>query len=401
MVIDCFKIYTVQIPLRFSVTHTLAARDKSSSIIVCAYSQSGEIGFGECCPRSYVTGETLVNAKKNLSEKLLPGFVGKSFYSFEEMVACLGEISKSIPKNNHAAFCALEMSLLDLAGKVFSKSIGSVIGPPVQKRVRYSSVIASKDPEKCGKFALMMRMMGFKDIKIKVGKSLQSNMEILQQVRDNAGEKMSLRLDANGAWDGDEAIRQLEMMKKFSLSGIEQPVAAEDFEGMKHVTEARILPVIADESLCTMDDAVRLIESGACNIFNIRISKCGGILNSMAIYRKALEANLMSMLGAQVGETALLSAVGRHVACRCSGLKWYEGSYGKLLLKTDIASRSITIGFGGWARHIKGNGIGVAADIKKLRVYSTRDCQKVNTARPIISTNPVGSLDSWRNNGYR
>lgn len=371
MKIVSFKVYSIEIPMRFGVTHSLAGRKVTSNVIVCATGDDGLVGFGECCPRSYVTGETIETAVSDLSNNILPSMLGETFSSFAVCVEYLSSQLAKVTRNHQAAFCAAELAVLDLAGKAFSKSAAEVIGPPLVSKTRYSGVIATGDPVKAGRFARAMRLFGFKDVKVKVGQLLDSNLQILEKVRSNAGPAITLRIDANCVWQPEEAIRQLEAMKKFSLAAVEQPVQADDFEAMKKVTAAKIVDVVADESLCSIDDAEKLIKMKACDIFNIRVSKCGGLINSAAIYHKAVEAGLSCQVGAQVGETAVLSAAGRHLATRCKSIKWCEGSYGYLLLKHDISKDSMTVGLGGWGKAITKTGLGVIPNEKQINKYKT------------------------------
>ncbi|MBW8016950.1 MAG: hypothetical protein FVQ82_12260 [Planctomycetes bacterium] len=366
-----FRIYSIEIPMRFGVSHSLAARRVTSNVIVCAIAGNGYMGFGECCPRPYVTGETVDTVKRELLDNILPPMLGKCFSNLNHLAEYLSSALKNINKNQQAAFCAAELALLDLAGKTYTKSAADVIGPPVRRKVRYSGVIATDDPVKAGRFARAMRLFGFKDIKVKVGPSLEDNFHLLKSIRDHLPPSISLRIDANCAWSADRAIRQLLLMKKFNLAAVEQPVAADDYEGMAEITAAKLTDVVADESLCSIEDAQKLIDQKACDVFNIRVSKCGGLINSAAIYHKAVQAGLACQLGAQVGETSILSAAGRHIATRCKHIRWCEGSYGFLLLKHDITRTSMTIGPGGWAKRIDRPGIGVNPNEKKINKYKT------------------------------
>jgi muconate cycloisomerase len=316
-----------------------------------------------------VTGETIETVIKDLSNEILPMVIGCTFFSFKELTENLRWMLKSLDCNHHSAFCAMELAVLDLAGKTFGISAGTIIGPVVQRKVRYSGVIATSDPAKMRKHARLMRLYGFKKIKIKVVKSLETNLQLLEIARRILGDGVSLRIDANCAWSAEESIRQLKTMSKFKLAGVEQPTAADNYEGMSQVTAAKLLPVIADESLCSQSDAEKLIEQKCCDIFNIRVSKCGGLINSLELYQRAVNAGLSCQLGAQVGETAILSAAGRHIATRCRSVKWLEGSYGSLLLKHDIAKPSMTIGFGGWARSLDRPGVGVEPIQKRIDEY--------------------------------
>jgi muconate cycloisomerase len=244
-----------------------------------------------------------------------------------------------------------------------------VLGPVQTPRVRYSGVIATDDIESVKQNAAFMAKFGVGDVKVKVGASLESNLEILATARAILGEQVTLRIDANCAWNAEETLRQLEAMQAFSLTGVEQPVPGEDIAGMRAVTAAKLVPVVADESLCSLEDARTLIREQACDIFNVRISKCGGLINAGRIDRLAREAGLACQLGAQVGEAGILSAAGRHYATRSQGVCWCEGSYGKLLLEEDVTAPDVTVGPGGMAPALEGAGIGVSPVTERLQRY--------------------------------
>jgi muconate cycloisomerase len=370
MKISNFTIYTLEIPMKFTVSHQLAQRNVARNILVCARSENGISGWGESCPRPYVTGETIETVKNDLSNNILPKMIGRSFSCLFDLTESLKSMLKRLDRSHQSAFCAMELAVLDLAGKSFDANVGTIIGPTAHRKVRYSGVIAASNPAKMKKHARLMRLYGFKEVKVKVGKSLEDNLQLLEIARTILGPGVSLRIDANCAWSADEAIEQLKAMSKFELAGVEQPTAADDYDGMSQVTAAKLLPVVADESLCSQSDAEKLIEQKGCDIFNIRISKCGGLINSLNIYNKAVNAGFACQLGAQVGETAILSAAGRHIATRCESLKWLEGSYGKLLLEHDIAKPNMTIKYGGWARCMDHPGLGVEPIQKRINEYT-------------------------------
>jgi len=364
-----FDIITVDIPMRQSVRHALAERSVARNILVAAYDEKGGVGWGECCPRPYVTGETIDSVKQDLTTTILPSLQGCELASFEQAAEMLVPQLDSMARNQQAAFCAAELAVLDLAGKRFATSAGMVLGSVQTPQVRYSGVIATDDIEAVKQNAAFMAKFGVGDVKVKVGASLESNLEILTTARAILGDKVTLRIDANCAWSATETIRQLTAMQDFSLTGVEQPVPGEDIEGMRTVTAAKLLPVVADESLCSLEDARILIDEQACDVFNVRISKCGGLLNAQRIDQLARAAGLACQLGAQVGEAGILSAAGRHYATRSQGVRWCEGSYGQLLLEEDITEPDITVGPGGMAPALETHGIGVTPAAERLRRY--------------------------------
>jgi L-alanine-DL-glutamate epimerase-like enolase superfamily enzyme len=369
MKITRFDIITVDIPMRQSVRHALAERSVARNILVAAHDEAGNTGWGESCPRPYVTGETIDSVKQDLGTAILPLLLDQELESFKQARTLLEPILDQMARNQQAAFCAAELAVLDLAGRRFGSSAGMVLGPVRAPRVRYSGVIATDNIEAVKQNAAFMAKFGVGDVKVKVGASLESNLEILATARAILGDQVTLRIDANCAWSAQESLRQLEAMQAFSLTGVEQPVPGEDIAGMRAVTAAKLVPVVADESLCSLEDARTLIREQACDIFNVRISKCGGLINAGRIDRMAREAGLACQLGAQVGEAGILSAAGRHYATRSQGVRWCEGSYGQLLLEEDITEPDITVGPGGVAVALEAAGIGVSPVPERLQRY--------------------------------
>ena len=115
----------------------------------------------------------------------------------------------------------------------------------------------------------------------------------------------------------------------------------------------------------------RLVAERGCDVFNLRVSKNGGLLNTARLYRLAMAAGLRCQLGAQVGETGLLSAAGRHVATRLADILWCEGSYGWILLRPEIVTPDITVGRGGWAPALTAPGLGVTPEATRLERFTT------------------------------
>jgi L-alanine-DL-glutamate epimerase-like enolase superfamily enzyme len=359
-------VLTVVIPFRMTFRHALASRSEGEVVVVRTVDSENRIGFGESVPRDYVTGETIATVCKTLRQVLVPPLLGVSFSSFDEITASLKYVLDSLPRNQQAAFCALELSVLDLAGKAFGQSAGSVAGRTESSEVRYSGVISADGVEEALDLCKKTLALGLRDVKVKVGLSADADLEILKGARGILGEECSMRIDANCAWQPEDALRHLEDYAPIRLDGVEQPIAHDDVDGLAWLTERSPVPVIVDESLASFDDGRLLIEKKACHIFNIRISKCGGLLGACRLRDLAQQAGIGFMLGAQVGETAILSAAGRHFATRSQGVRFCEGSFGTFLLEEDIGTEDVTFGPGGKAPAIGGHGLGVVVDEARL-----------------------------------
>jgi muconate cycloisomerase len=131
-------------------------------------------------------------------------------------------------------------------------------------------------------------------------------------------------------------------------------------------------PIMLDESLCSLHDAEHAVEHQACDLFNLRLSKCGGFIPSLRLMQFARQHNFGCQLGCQVGETALLSAAGRHFATSVRGLRYLEGSYDRHLVREALGVEDVTFQRGGLAKALVGPGLGVTVDADALERVTVR-----------------------------
>src|SRR5918996_2496244 len=374
--IESVAIYQLRIPFHQAFKHALQSREESDAVIVKITDSEGGVGFGESLPRSYVTGETTESLIRRIREHLAPRILRESFTPGWETVEYLKSVMPDWTRNDdpktsvvawNAAFCAVELALLDWSLRRDCCSLADFL-PPVRYEVVYSGVISADAPADGAALAKRMARLGIRQIKVKVG--TDDDVARLEAVREAAGDDVELRADANGAWSADEAIDQLRRLAKFQLRAIEQPVRADNLIGMKRVRDESGVPVMADESLETAEQAGRLIELGACDLFNIRISKCGGITGSLAIAKLAHDAGVQIQIGAQVGETGILSAAGRTLAAHVPALAFAEGSFGNWLLAEDITFENVAFGYGGRAPLLKTRGLSVTVKEDSLERFA-------------------------------
>jgi muconate cycloisomerase len=372
MRLKALDIFHLRIPFLLLVKHSLAARECSESLVVRVETETGLSGYGEGTPRGYVTGESISENITFFEKSLVPMFAGHIFpdplsvREFLDALSAQGDAHK-----NPSAICALETALLDAAGKSWQQSISEIIGLECKQRhLTYSAVVSLLPLDKFEAFLHMVKQKEMKFLKLKVGNEL--DLARLALARKILGSGIDIRVDANCAWTADEAIQKIEEMKRYGISAVEQPVAKEDFKGLKRVTEGVGVPIIADESLCSVADARRLAEMKACEIFDIRLSKCGGFWNASKIFQIGREAGISAVLGCHVGETGILSAAGRHFAQCFDELVYIEGSFSSLLLKEDIVQEDMVFGKGGMASSLKGPGLGVTVREDVLKRYAVQ-----------------------------
>jgi muconate cycloisomerase len=337
---------------------------------------SGERGFGESVPREYVTGETIESALAEL-KRCAPGVFHPTFISPASLIEYLSPFPEAagdhLRVEGNAARCALELALLDAGGKHFHKSVSQLLGLPESASIslpRYSGVISADTPGAATWSAIKMRLFGFPHIKVKVGLSETGDIVLVHQLRQVLGRRKDIRLDANGAWTLDLAATMITAFADSNVSAVEQPLPKGDVAQMAELRKRVKVPLMLDESLCTLEDARKAADAGGCDLFNIRISKCGGMLPSLKIAEFARERKLGFQIGCQVGETGILSAAGRHLAALLPDAKYLEGSYDRFLLANNLTERHVSFGYGGRARPLTAPGLGVEVSETALNSMS-------------------------------
>jgi L-alanine-DL-glutamate epimerase-like enolase superfamily enzyme len=365
-------VYSLNIPFCLPISHNLARRHESEAIVAVAEDETGLKGYGEGTPRSYVTGETLEPAT-SAAVSLGRILVSAEIPSLAKLTATLRACGASTLARSHpSAFCALELAILDLWGKRNSLPLWRLFVPePATKRFVYSAVLPMVSDEVLSRLLAAVREMAITFVKVKIDRR-EEGVTRLRFIRDVLGEKVDMRVDANGAFTPDEAIEFLMDVRGIGISAFEQPVPKDDLAGLKHVADNSSVPVIADESVCTQEEAEYLIRERVCQGFNIRISKCGGLLKSLSLWRKAVANGILCQIGCHVGETAILSAAGRHLAALSPEYAFLEGSFSRFVLREDLIDGDISFGRGGESPLLTGPGLGITVNERSLAKLGER-----------------------------
>jgi len=371
------NIFALNIPFVESFSHNLNKRTFSDSIIIKLNTEDGLSGFGEGVARPYVTGETVKRSIEYIKKVLFPVIKSIDFPDLDisnKSYKALSFISNHLPSNKspgiiawNASRTAVELAIIDCLLKKKTKSLNSIL-PVKSETIIYTGVIPSGTIENTAKIAKYFKSLDLKYIKIKIGTI--DDYGCIAIVREIMGPLVSIRLDANCAFNLKKAIKFISSIHEFNIESIEQPIPRGNISELSIIKSNSPIPIMADESIVTIDDAEKLIEFNACDYFNLRISKCGGIYNTLLIADIAKKAGIRIQIGCHVGETAILSAAGRHVAAHLNNLRFVEGSYGKLLLAEDITRDNIQFGHGGEAPVLIGDGLGINVQEDCLKRYA-------------------------------
>jgi L-alanine-DL-glutamate epimerase-like enolase superfamily enzyme len=335
----------LHIPFKVAFKHNSATRSESSTFWV-EIQEEGFIGCGEGCPRVYVTGETeetcvsFFNQWKE-SWKTISGLQSLERWAEDHQL----EID-----SNLSAWCAVEMAFLDLWSQQSEMSIPQFLGYAcAEGEAVYSAVLGDASEETWKKLCdwhLQNEMCHFK---LKVNGDIAIDSARVAYIKEKCPQA-DIRLDANNIWkDASEAVQFLSCLPQQILA-IEEPLIVPNWEGLCEMIPNISMDIILDEHACLMRD-LRQVKYPQRMIFNLRVSKCGGILRSIEMGRMALQMGMKVIIGAQVGESSALTRAGLMVAHALGGkVLAFEGGYGLNLMERDFFRETYQFGRGGIMR---------------------------------------------------
>lgn len=314
--VTALEVVPVRLAFKHSFGHHRAKRKESRPQIVRLRLADGTVGYGESLPRSYVTGETELSVRQRLGGELRELIVGQELPELRDVESWLRTAApRRAREESPAAFCGLELALLDAIGRRTGRSVGELLGSRSRSTLPYDGAVIGFLPAAAQRLVLSrLRTLAPRVVKVKVGRP--DDAERLAMVRRDLGDGVDLIIDANGAWSVDQAIESIRTLERFSLTAVEQPVAGRDFDGFARVAAAVGTPLMADESLATRADAERLLALGAAKLWNLRVGKCGGLMATVELARLASAQGIPCQLGILVGESGVLTTAGRLLAAR-------------------------------------------------------------------------------------
>ena len=339
MTIEALSARPLRIAFKQAFQHSNASRDAMQSVWVEASDSSGYTGYGEGCPREYVSGESLTSALTFITERSHQWCQGiTDVHSLRDWVHSHRELVDQHP----AAWTAVELALLDLFAKSSQQTVEDLLQlPPLTGCFRYSAVIGDGPQDLFVAMLKRYRQAGFDDFKIKLSGDLERDRGKVAALNAAGIPSHRVRGDANNLWSGaKQALAHLKALA-YPFNALEEPLKAGDYCGLAEVGAAGEWAVVLDESLLRIEQLSQLT-SGTRWVINLRVSKMGGLLRSLQLLHHAREANLPIIIGAHVGETSLMTRAALVVANVAHGqLLAQEGGAGTHLLAHDIVEPPI------------------------------------------------------------
>ena len=246
---------------------------ESPFLIVTIRTDEGIHGLGEVHVPRAGAGKTRSPPPTSIRTYLEPVLIGEDPTRIEQLTA---KIRTKIAQNPFTK-SAIEMALWDILGKVAGLPVYKLIGGAVREFVPTKFSISGQSPEIAAEIAAWAVDQGFTTMKVKVGVEPEGDIARVRAVREAVGPHIRLGVDANGGWSVPQAISTIHTLRDFDIFFVEQPVPPADVSWLADVHAAAGLPVIADESVNVVQDAMAIARARAADILSVYVGKGGGI----------------------------------------------------------------------------------------------------------------------------
>jgi len=300
---------TLNAPLKNPFVTSLRRVDALEDLMVIIECDDGTVGYGEAAPTPQITGETMGSMVATI-DYLKPHIIGREIEAFDVI---LNNIHSLIVKNSSAK-SALEIALYDLKAKSEKLPLFRMLGGS-QTKFSTDITISMGEIDKMIADCHNAVALGYDTLKIKIGDNPKKDVARVKAIHDALDKKIKLRLDANQGWTAKESVKLLHALERQDIIAefIEQPVAADDIEGLKYIKQRVQTPLLADESIFELKDARRLLEMQAIDYVNIKLAKTAGISQALQLADLSKSFGVKCMIGCML-EGPISVAAGIHVA---------------------------------------------------------------------------------------
>jgi L-alanine-DL-glutamate epimerase-like enolase superfamily enzyme len=269
----------------------------SKAVLVKIIAEDGTCGIGEACawePEFY--GETIESIASTIQKYIAPKIIGMNSFNIQKIMSV-------IDANLAKVTCVkegIDLALHDLVGKLLNTPVYNLIGGKFRDRIPVASEIGIDTPDAMAENALNILKLGIRVIKIKGSNNMKHDVERIKAVRAAVGDDIDLRLDPNAAWNTIGTIQVMKEVENCRLQLLEQPLPSWDLRGMAHIRNSINVPLMADESIWTPQDVIKLYEYKAADIINIKLAKSCGLNLGKKIETVADSLGLPCIVGTEI-----------------------------------------------------------------------------------------------------
>ncbi|MGK7376449.1 mandelate racemase/muconate lactonizing enzyme family protein [Planococcus sp. 1R117A] len=361
------QIYAVEFPLKEPFIISYATYPNMPAVIVKLETDAGIIGYGEAVPDEHVTGEQVTGTYEILKNVLVPQIINQNPFDIEH----IHYLMDAAIARNPAAKAAIDIACYDLMGKAANQPVYNLIGGRAHDNLQYPKVLSIEAPEIMAEKAKKAMDQGFSSLKLKVGGTdSATDIARIYAVREAVGPEMPIRIDVNQGWKTvGHAVQTINQLAEAQLTWIEQPIRMGDIRGLADIRQKTTTPIMADESVQTMEDVLEIIRLEAADYINIKLMKSGGIFPAIQMAKAAEAAGIIAQIGSMV-ESSVGSAAGYHAVMSRRNIQSAELT-GPLLFAEEIGNLEYQLPYVNLSDQ---PGLGVEVDEKQLQKLSTATC---------------------------
>jgi L-alanine-DL-glutamate epimerase-like enolase superfamily enzyme len=364
MKIQAVEAVPVRVPLKGEWRISSGARRFSDYVVVIVHTDEGISGLGEASPVPRYEEESQGSIVYAIRELLGPGILGMDPSGFDKVQ----ERMDGLMHRNRFAKAAIDMALYDIVGKALQVPVYQLLGGLYRQRIPLAFVTGIKSFDEARQDIEWARANGFKTYKVKVGRDLHEDIELVGSIRKLIGDDLELTVDANAGWNVKQAIDAINRLDEFNLGAVEQPVQGWNLDGLLTVKNSVRPAIMADESVFDMHDAMAIVKLGAADIFNTYIAKTGSIRGNQKVVAVAEAAGIPCLLGGMV-ELGIGSAVGLHFVAGHKNVCLPNYVVGTLMHADDVIEEQFKL-VDGCLEVPHGTGLGITLSQEKLKKYT-------------------------------
>ncbi|XID90204.1 mandelate racemase/muconate lactonizing enzyme family protein [Paenibacillaceae bacterium WGS1546] len=360
------------VPVRMPVSDRLRIRDsygwktESAYNIVRITDDRGNVGIGEASFTDVWSGERQASSKEAIEQVLIPAIREFDLTNIRQIVTAMdralyGHLSSK---------AAIEMALLDLNGKALGVPLYRLLGGRVRDTLPVKFSVSAVNDDRLHDIVDFAISKGIRTVKVKVGTGMEADLARVRAIRSAYGDDIRIAVDANNAWRLEEAKAMIARLEPYDPAFIEQPLAREDYRGARELRRFTACPIVLDESLFTVEQAMTAIREDAGDVYSVYPNKNGGVLKTVQILALVGAAKKIGLLGSNL-ELGIGSAAMAHIGIsneKIDDLTYPSDIIGPLYHTDDVITTPLRYENGRIAVP-DGPGLGVSIDEDKLRYY--------------------------------
>ncbi|MCZ8517337.1 mandelate racemase/muconate lactonizing enzyme family protein [Paenibacillus filicis] len=333
------RVYSTVTAALGGVAHKEGGYAFSDFAIIELTSDTGIKGYGEVSdiPETMTMPNGQNFTIEHLETYLANQLIGKDPFQIEELLQAYPEKNMVDIRPDGSMLdivsCGVDNALLDLIGKTLNVPVYNLFGGKKKDKIWVSWVVYIRDIKYLEAEIAEKVKEGFDAFKLKVGIDPKQDEERLRILRETAGEKAVIKLDANSGWTFDEAVENLKRLEKYNPAGIETPIPFLDVEGKAKLKGRIGMPIL--EHVHTLEFALELLKHDAVDVFNISAAQAGGVFKARKILALAESAGKPCLLGSTV-ECGLGTASQLHLSAGSSLVTWPSDLIGPKMYVNDM-----------------------------------------------------------------